>query len=322
VSDVRLIELAARQHRCVALRQLRELGYGYDAVLHRLAGGRLVQVYDGVYAVAPILDERWTRWMAATLTTPGSVLSHASAAVAWGFRSFNAPFDTVTRTGNGGPERKGGVLVCRSRTIDATQLHGIPITTPERTLIDIAPHLGERALRRAVREAVRLETTTPSELFVALAHHRGRRGTRRLHAAVSRYAGLPLQRTRSDAESLALELLRDAGRPRPDVNVRIAGEEADLSWPTRRLIVELDGPQFHLDASEDLRKQRIWEAAGWIVRRLPTDDVYLHPERLLALAPAAANVAEYPPLGVLSDVRCRSARKSARNFLHRGASPG
>ena len=103
--------------------------------------------------------------------------------------------------------------------------------TPERTLIDLAPHLRDRALARAVREAVRLETTTPSELFVALARHRGRRGTRRLHAAVSRYAGLPLHRTRSDAEALALELLRDAGRPRPAVNERIAGEEADLSWP-------------------------------------------------------------------------------------------
>ena len=68
------------------------------------------------------------------------------------------------------------------------------------------------------------------------------------------------------------------------MNKRIAGEEADLSWPAEKLIVELDGPQFHLDAAEDLRKQRLWERAGWTVRRLPTDDVYLHPERLLAAA--------------------------------------
>jgi very-short-patch-repair endonuclease len=174
----------------------------------------------------------------------------------------------------------------------ATRPHGRhPDHDPERTLIDC---LHDRALARAVREAVRLMTTTPSALFVALARHRCRRGTRRLHAAVSRYAGLPLHRTRSDAEALALEELRDAGRPRPRVNERIAGEEADLSWPAWRLIVELDGPQFHLDASEDLRKQGSWEAAGWTVRRVPTDDVYLHPERLLDVC-----------------------RKSARNFPHR-----
>jgi very-short-patch-repair endonuclease len=286
MSDVRLIELAGRQHGCVARRQLLALGYADRAIAHRVAGERLVQLFDGVYAVAPVLGGERTRWMAATLTTAWSVLSHASAAAAWRFRPFETAFDVVTRPGNGGPEKKDGVLVCRSRTLagNATMLDGIPITTPERTLIDIAPCLGDRALARAVREACRLELTTPSAVFVALARHRGRRGTRRLHAAVSRYSGLPLHRTRSDAEALALELIRDAGRPRPELNERIAGEEADLSWPSWRLIVELDGPQYHLDASEDLRKQRIWEGAGWIVHRLSTDDVYLAGERLLALA--------------------------------------
>ena len=169
----------------------------------------------------------------------------------------------------------------RTNRIEATTLEGIPITTPERTLIDLAPHLDDTDLARAVREAVRLKTTTPSDLFVALARHRGRRGTRRLYETVSRYAQLPINRTRSDAEALALHLLQ--ANP-PEVNKRIAGEEADLSWPAEKRIVELDGPQFHLDAAEDLRKQRLWERAGWAVRRLPTDDVYLHPERLLAAA--------------------------------------
>jgi Transcriptional regulator, AbiEi antitoxin/Protein of unknown function (DUF559) len=285
MSDVRLLELAARQHRCVATRQLLALGYGKDAIAHRVAGGRLVQVFDGVYAVSPRGDDRRTRWMAATLTTPRSVLSHASAGAAYGLRSFKAQFEVITREGSGGPERKGEILVCRTNRVEATTHDDIPITTPERTLIDLAPHLDDKNLARAVREAIRLKTTTPSDLFIALARHRGRRGTRRLYAAVSRYAGLPIHRTRSDGEALALELIRDAGRPIPSVNAKFAGEEADLAWPTSKLIVELDGPQFHLDAAEDLRKQRIWESAGWTVRRLPTDDVYLHPDRLLALAP-------------------------------------
>jgi len=282
--DVRLIELAANQHRCVATRQLHALGYGDNAIAHRVAGGRLVPMFDGVYAVAPLLAEQRTHWMAATLTAPGSVLSHASAAAAWGFRPVDAPFEIVTRRGSGGPRRLDGVLVCRSRTLDETTLEGIPITTPERTLIDLAPHLGDGRLRRAVREACRLKVTTPSAVFVALARHRGRRGARRLDMAASRYAGLPLHRTRSDAEAVALQLLRDAGGPRPDLNQKIAGEEADLSWPRWRLIVELDRRQYHLDRAEDLRKQRTWEAAGWTVHRLPTDDVYLHPQRLLAVA--------------------------------------
>jgi very-short-patch-repair endonuclease len=81
-----------------------------------------------------------------------------------------------------------------------------------------------------------------------------------------------------------MEILREAGRPLPNLNVQIAGEEADLSWPGLRLIVEIDGGPFHLDVGEDARKQSTWETAGWTVRRLPSTDVYDRPERLLALA--------------------------------------
>jgi predicted transcriptional regulator of viral defense system len=294
MTDVHLIELASRQHRCATCRQLRALGYGDRAIAHRVATGRLVRLYDGVYAVAPVLDDAWTRWMAATLTAPGSVVSHVSAGSAWGFWTRGVDFEVITRPGDGGPVRLEGLLLCRSGTLagNTTTLRGVPITTPERTLIDLAANVGRRVLERAFREACRLGCTSPSEVLVALAAHRGRRGTAQLRRVVGRYTGLPLHRARSDAEALALVLLDEAGRPVPRLNVRVAGEEADLVWPDRRLIVELDGPQFHVDAAEDARKQRAWETAGWTVLRLPTDDVYLHPARLLALA---ANVSESAP---------------------------
>jgi very-short-patch-repair endonuclease len=69
------------------------------------------------------------------------------------------------------------------------------------------------------------------------------------------------------------------------LNHRIAGEEADLSWPRDRLIVEIDGGPFHLDVGEDERKQSIWEQARWTVRRIDSDDVYERPHLLLALCP-------------------------------------
>jgi very-short-patch-repair endonuclease len=97
--------------------------------------------------------------------------------------------------------------------------------------------------------------------------------------------GLPLERARSGAEIRALEILRGAGRRLPKLNHRIAGEEADLSWSEARLIVEIDGGPFHLDLGEDARKQASWEAAGWIVRRIPSDDIYERPHRVIDLAP-------------------------------------
>jgi hypothetical protein len=295
--DARVVELARGQFNRISRLQLVELGLTDAAIAHRVTSGRLVSVEEGVFAVAPVLDhDDWGKWMGATLTAPRSVLSHVSAATAWGVWSLPRQFETVTRPGSGGPRRHGGVLVFRSSTLEGecTELRDIPITSVPRTLLDLARSLSERALARALREALRLELTTMPALGDALGRYHRRRGSRRLAAAVARYAGLPVERARSGAEIRALETLRTADRPLPQLNRRIAGEEADLSWPGARLILEIDGGPFHLDVGEDARKQARWEAAGWAVSRLPSEDVYERPERLLSLAPPS-NVPESLP---------------------------
>lgn len=286
--DVRVAELAARQHNRFSRTQLSHLGVGEDAIRHRLAQGRWVRVHDAVFAIAPVSDDPRGRWMGAVLTSPGSVLSHASAGAAWGWWTRPRLVEVVTRPGDGGPCRSDGVLVHRSETLaqDTTTHLGIPLTAAPRTLLDLAPRVTVGALSRCVREAIRLRTTSVTEIVDALAtRHRGRRGCRKLLHVVSRYSGLPVDRARSGSEVIALEILRDAGRPAPRLNHRIAGEEADLSWAARRLIVEIDGGPFHLDRGEDERKQRIWERAGWTVRRVPSGDLLTNPASVLALAP-------------------------------------
>jgi hypothetical protein len=286
--DVRVAQLAGRQFNRVSRRQLMDLGLSSAAIAHRVATGRLVIVEQGVLAVAPVLEhDDWGRWMGATLTAPDSMLSHVSAAKARGIWSLPRQFETITRPGSGGPRRHGGVLVFRSSTLAGERevLRGIPITSVPRTLLDLAGGVNERALARALREAVRLRLTTIDALADRLGHYRGRRGSRRLAAAIARYTGLPVERARSGAEVRALEVLRTAGCPLPRLNFPRAGEEADLSWSRRRLIIEIDGGPFHLDVGEDARKEACWKAAGWTVRRLSSDDVYEQPERLLELAP-------------------------------------
>jgi hypothetical protein len=280
--------LAGSQSNRFSRRQLYALGIGDRAIARRVASGRWVLVEEGVFAVAPVLDDPWGRWMAATLTAPGSVLSHASAAAAWGFASGQRQFETVSRPGSGGPRRHGGVLAFRSTTLEGEceLLRGVPITSVPRTLLDFAASANDRALARAVREAVRLGLTSLPALSDCSLRHPRRRGTRRVARTIARYSGLPLERARSGAEVRALELIREAGRRVPRLNARIAGEEADLSWASLRLIIEIDGGPFHLDAGEDARKQARWEGAGWTVRRVDADDVYDSPHRLLALLPA------------------------------------
>jgi hypothetical protein len=287
VRDVRIVKLAGAQFNRVSRAQLAALGLSAGAIAHRVASGRLVIVEQGVFALPPVLDDDWGRWLGATLTAPGTCLSHQSAAAASGFWSRRGQVETVTRPGSGGARRHGGLLVYRSSTLEdeRTALRGIPITTVPRTLLDLAPQLSERALARAVREAARLRLTTIGAIADCMDRHRGRRGARRLGGVIARYTGLPIARARSGAEVRALEVLRGAGRALPELNARVAGEEADLSWPAHRVLIEIDGGPFHLDVGEDARKQACWEGAGWIVRRVTSDDVYDRPERLLALAP-------------------------------------
>src|SRR5919197_4046064 len=153
--DVRVAHLAGAQFNRVSRTQLTELGLSDAAIAHRVATGRLVIVEEAVLAVAPVLEhDDWGRWIGATLTAPGSVLSHVSAATAWGFWTSPRRFETITRPGSGGPRRHGGVLVFRSSTLEGERevLRGSPITSVPRTLLDLASAVSGRALARAVRE--------------------------------------------------------------------------------------------------------------------------------------------------------------------------
>ena len=286
--DVRVVELASRQHNRFSRAQVMALGIDDFGIRHRLTSGRWAAIHDAVYGIAPIFDDDLGRWTAAVLSAEGSVLSHASAAAAWGWWQRCRRCEVVTRPGSGGPRHIDGLLVHRSETLegDVTRRFGIPITTVPRTLLDQAAHVSAKDLARSTREALRLGLTTPVEMVDALAvRHRRRRGNRRLLTVVARYTGLPIERCRSGAEVRALEILRDAGRRLPAVNRPVAGEEADLIWRQERVIIEVDGPQYHLDRGEDARKQAVWEQTGWEVRRIPSPELFDHPERLLALAP-------------------------------------
>lgn len=247
---------------------------------------RLRPVHDGVWLTGQGRITAHQRWLAATLTTPDGALSHVSAGALHGLSPWRGPFEVITRPGSGGPRRIGGLLVCRSTTLAGHVVveDGVRVTSAARTLVDLSAHLAEKQRAKAVREAIRLRATTALELRLVAAAHRGRRGIAGLEAFAARLERLPLSRTRSDAEARALDVLDAAGRELPDVNRRIAGEEADLSWPATRRILEIDGPQFHQDPTEDAQKTAVWEAAGWAVHRISSELVFDEPERLVSLA--------------------------------------
>ena len=277
-----LRQIAARQEGCAASWQLREAGWSWDAIRYRTRDLR--RLHDGVFVTGDAPVTRLQRWWAATLTAPGSVLGFASAGAAYEMRPWEGTFEVIVRNGAGGPRRQGTLLVCRTRHLHATTLHGLPITTAERTLADLWPRLDAKDQAKTLRNALRLKRLTIPSLAAHLTTASARQRPQSLTSQLKRYQQLKLHRCRSDAEALAVVTLADAGTPPQNINVRIAGEEADLSWPDHRLILEIDGGSFHQDKLADARKTAAWHAAGWHVERVPASDVYDDPDRLIRAA--------------------------------------
>lgn len=271
--DVHLRKLAAGQVEVVAAWQLLASGWSRERIRHQARSRGWRRIHSGVWVLSQAPPTQQQLWWAAALSTPTSFLGRDSAGASYGFQRFDKPLETVVRPGDGGPRRVGRLLVYRSMRLhgDTGHFQGIPITSPERTLVDITGGLTPKQAGRCFREAVRLGHTTAPKVAACTERHRG---PALLAQLTSRYASLPYARCRSDAEARALELLHDAGAEPPAVNVRIAGEEADLAWLDRQVIVEIDGPQYHRFRDEDARKTALWREAGFDVRRAPSSLVY------------------------------------------------
>lgn len=270
--------LADAQLDLVAVWQLRERGWTQKQVLCRTAG--LTRLHSGVMRIGSAQTGRDQRWKAAQLTTPDTVLGLASAGDLHGVRPW--PRDgglhaTVIRPGGGGIRTMDGLVVNRSTLLgddDVCEVRGIRTTRVERTLIDLAGVLDAYEIRKPLREALRLKRTTILDMEVALNRYARRAGTVEIRALVELYGRLQLDRCRSDAEALAMEQLVRAGLPLPMVNVVVGGYEADLAFPDLGLLIELDGPSFHVLKDADAKRTAAWVQAGYTVHRRPTDDVY------------------------------------------------
>ena len=280
--DVRLVRVLEAQDDIVGWWQLRSLGWAETTIDHWVRRHAWRAIHKGVYAAFRAPLTRRQRWIAAVLTAPDTFLYGRSACACHGFIEWTGGFETVVRSGSGGPRVYPGLRVSRSTMLDGrtTRLGGIPVVDARFALISVAGSLPRREVRRGFREASRLRCLTADSLARALD---GQRGTALLADLCDRYATIPYHRCRSDAESRGLEILHDAGIEPPAVNVQVNGPRPDFTWRRAKLIIEVDGAQYHEFADEDARKQARWEAAGYRVRRISSDDVYFRPERLVAL---------------------------------------
>lgn len=255
--------LARRQYDVIARRQLLEIGFSSGAITHRLANGRLHPLFDGVYAVGRPDVSREGVWMAAVLACgPDTFLSHGCAGELRGLSPTGARIEVTIR----GSSHRGvrGITIHRRPTLpdrDFGTHRGIPVTSPLRTLLDLATRLAPDRLEALVNDADRLDLVDPESLRAELAARPGERGVRPLRAVLDRHT---YRLTESELERRFLRLVRAAGLPLPRTQARVNGYRADFFWPELGLVVETDGLRYHRTAARqalDNRRARAHVAA-------------------------------------------------------------
>jgi very-short-patch-repair endonuclease len=266
-------DLAGRQYGVVSRSQLLSMGIGAGSIQTRLRQHYLHRLHRGVYAVGHLAPVPLAREMAALLACGhGAVVSHRSAAVVWHLlpASDDVEIDvTVPATGRG---RRPGLRIHRSRRLspqDVRHLRGLPVTAPWRTLVDLAETGSDRELERATHEAITRRLINARRLLADTERYRGRRGVGRLRKLLD--DDDPSALTRSEAEERFLALVRAAGLPAPEVNVRLHGYEVDFLWRDKGLVVEVDGFQFHSTRAafeRDRQRDAELQSAGLRVLRV------------------------------------------------------
>jgi len=268
--DAAIWALVDAQHGVVTRAQLLELGLSARRIERRVASGRLHPVWRGVYAVGRPQLGRLGRWMAASLACgPGAVLSHGSAAALWEFGP-ELPGLVEVSLPPGRSSRRAGIRAHRRAALlpaDVTAREGIPVTSPVRTLIDLATQLPPGRLERAVNEADKLGRVRADTLRASLDEHRGEPGVAALRALLD---PLSFRLSDSELETSFRPIARAAGLPTPETKARVNGYEVDFFWPELGIVVETDGLRYHRTASQQrrgLERDQAHLAAGmWPIR--------------------------------------------------------
>jgi very-short-patch-repair endonuclease len=236
---------------------------------------QLHRLHHGIYKVGyrRITKKGW--WMAAVLASgPGACLSHRSAARLWRLMAPGSEWVEVTCRSGTRARRDG--IICRQALIASDErnvVDGIPVTSPFRTIFDLAAMLELRELERAFHEAEVQGLRDRVSLPMLLERYPGRRGARNLRALLG--SKEPVARTRNEFEEAFLAFVDAYGLPRPRMNADLAVRgrffEIDALWEQERVAVELDSRSVHGTTKRfesDRQRDRILVAEGWRTMRV------------------------------------------------------
>jgi hypothetical protein len=269
--DSLIAQLAATQRNRVARRQLLANGLTTWQIRNRVRSGSLHPVLPGVYAVGSRAGGLRESLMAAWLYgDEESILSARGAASFWEMARFGSIDLTSPRNRRG----TRNIVIHRGQIPTGDWIHrdNLKVTTPARTLLDLAPLVPLPRLAEAFNEAEVLDLISQRDITHLLTASPGRPGAR----ALASLAGLELTprrgRVRSPNEIRFRTFLeqRQGRWETPELNalVTVAGitYEVDALFRAARVAVEVDGRTTHdtaLRFETDRERDRRLTAHGW-----------------------------------------------------------
>ncbi len=256
----------------ICAKEIAALGVSASQVKSWVRGGRLHRLHDRVWAIGRAAPRRQGWWRAAVLSCSSpTVLSHHSAAAAHGIVCPVVAGVHVTTTGSARTTPGRAVHRCPSlHRDDVTTRWTIPVTTIERTIVDLAGVLTYPDLRAALDQLRHVD-------LGRLAAARERAGKRFGSAQLAHLVERDEPHTRSELERRFLRSVLARGLARPDhVNTRLGGFEVDFRYDAARLVVEVDGRAYH-QRRDQMRTDRGRDGdlllAGWTPLRLVWEDL-------------------------------------------------
>jgi very-short-patch-repair endonuclease len=264
------------------------LGFGPDARRRLGREGHLTRAQRGVFVRGrgPVTPAAGLR-AAVRAAGQGAAASQLSAAWWWGLVAEppQRPHVTVPSWRR---VRLPGVVVHQADAVSELRtVRGLAVTTPERTIVDLAgrPDLSPSRLEALVEGALGDHLTTVPRLAEATTGRR-RLGGRRLRRLLEEggLLGAPgASVLELRAQRLVAELARTHGIELPAVEHRqLDGRyRIDLAWPRLRLAVEVDGFAWHRSSSDldhEAERRTDLVLAGWEVIAFTWKQVVREPE--------------------------------------------
>jgi very-short-patch-repair endonuclease len=280
-----------------------------EDVRRRRSSGELLRVRRGAYREASTVDPSPAKdaelVARARLAAVAAQLrsdfwfSHSSAALLWGCPVWPVP-TTAHVSHSTRPNVRGARDLVRHHVTlpegDRATVHGLPVTTLERTVVDSMRVLAPGAALVVADSAIRLGVDTV-DVTARLAASVGARGVRRARLVWTWADGA----AESAGESLTRAAVLMGGLPSPELQVPVATRLGrfwlDMAYVAERVAIEFDGMIKYSgvfgDPAEviaaERRRQAALEALGWIIVRVTWPDL-ADPARLAARIAAARRV--------------------------------